>query len=81
MFLGKITVTPDVSGWISANVGYINKFQKGDFLGFLQYFRQHCFICRPSDSTVLEGAGIAISALAVRSSNHRVHIFLEMKQG
>jgi hypothetical protein len=39
------------------------------------YCIQHCFICRPSDSTVSEDAGIdprtvATSALAVRRSNH-----------
>jgi hypothetical protein len=36
---------------------------------------QHCFICRPSDSTVTEDAGIeprvvANTVLAVRRSNH-----------
>jgi hypothetical protein len=41
--------------------------------GFFQYFIQHCFICRPSDSTMPENAGIeprivATSALAVRRS-------------
>ncbi len=39
------------------------------------YCIQHCFICRPSDSTVSEDTGIkprtvATSALAVRRSNH-----------
>jgi hypothetical protein len=39
------------------------------------YFIQHCFICRPSDSTVSEDAGIepntvATSALAVRRSSY-----------
>ncbi len=39
------------------------------------YFIQHCFICRPSDSTVSEDAGIeprtvATSALGVRRSSH-----------
>jgi hypothetical protein len=39
------------------------------------YDTQHCFICRPSDSTVSEDAGIeprtvATTALAVRGSNH-----------
>jgi hypothetical protein len=24
----------------------------GDFIGFFQYCIQHCFVCRPSDSTV-----------------------------
>jgi hypothetical protein len=51
---------------------------KGDFFGFFSFFMydiQHCFICRPSDSTVSEDAGIetrtvATTALAVRHSNH-----------
>jgi hypothetical protein len=39
------------------------------------YYIQHCFICRPSDSTVRTDAGIeprtvATGALAVRRSNH-----------
>jgi hypothetical protein len=39
------------------------------------YCIQHCFICRPTDSTVSEDAGIeprtvATSALSVRRSNH-----------
>ncbi len=40
------------------------------------YFIQRCFICRPSDSTVSEDAGIdeprtvATSALAVGRPNH-----------
>jgi hypothetical protein len=49
-------------------------FFLGDFL-FFSYCIQHCFICRPSDSTVPTDAGIeprtvATSALAVRRSNH-----------
>jgi hypothetical protein len=45
-----------------------SKALKGDFLDF--YDIQHCFICRPSDSTVSEDAGIeprtvANTALAV----------------
>jgi hypothetical protein len=46
------------------------------FLDFVcMYFIQHCFTCRPSDSTVSEDAGIeprtvATSALAVRRSRH-----------
>jgi hypothetical protein len=54
----------------------------GVFL-FLSYNIQHCFICRPSDSTVLTDAGIeprtvATAALAVRRSNHKAksHPFL-----
>jgi hypothetical protein len=42
---------------------------------YIRYDIQHCFICRPSDSTVSEDAGIeprtvATTALAVRRSNH-----------
>ncbi len=42
---------------------------------FFMYFIQHCVVCRPSDSTVSEDAGIeprtvATSALAVRRFNH-----------
>ncbi len=54
-------------------------FIKDNFLGFFlfMYDIQHCFICRPSDSTVSEAAGIqlrtvATTALAVRRSNHSV---------
>jgi hypothetical protein len=48
----------------------------GDFYLFFSYNIQHCFICRPSDSTVPTDAGIeprtvATSALAVRCSNHQ----------
>ncbi len=51
----------------------------GDFL-FFSYYIQHCFICRPSDSTVPRDAGIeprtvATGALTVRRSNHyRLHL-------
>jgi hypothetical protein len=46
----------------------------GTFFWVFMYVIQHCFICRPSDSTVSEDAGIelktvATSALAVRCSN------------
>ncbi len=49
-------------------------FGGGTFL-FFSYYIQHCFIFRPSDSTVPTDAGIeprtvATSALAVRRSNH-----------
>ncbi len=51
------------------------KIKGGYFLGFFSYCIQHCFICRPSDSTVPTNAGIeprtvAIVAFAVRRSNH-----------
>jgi hypothetical protein len=43
--------------------------------GFFKYVIQHCFICRPSDSTVSEDAGIepgtvATLVLTARRSNH-----------
>jgi hypothetical protein len=42
---------------------------------FFSYYNLHCFICRPSDSTVPTDAGIeartvATGALAVGRSNH-----------
>ncbi len=47
----------------------------GFFILFFMYFSKHCFICRPTDSTVSEDAGIeprtvATSALIVRRSSH-----------
>jgi hypothetical protein len=47
----------------------------GGFFLFFAYNIQHCFICRPSDSTVPTDARIkprtvATGALAVRRSNH-----------
>jgi hypothetical protein len=54
---------------------FFSIFFWGIFLFFFSYCIQHCFICRPSDSTVPTDAGIeprtaAIGALAVRRSNH-----------
>jgi hypothetical protein len=37
---------------------------KEGFLIFFMYVIQHCFICRPSDSTVLEVAGIETKTAA-----------------
>ena len=61
-------------------------FVKGGFLGFFMYCIQHCFICRLSDSTVSEDAGIepstvATLALAARRSNHsaRSHPLLTLQ--
>jgi hypothetical protein len=56
----------------------LHTFFKGDFFGFFLYFMyyiQHSFICRPSNSTVSEDAGIelwtvATTTLAVRRCNH-----------
>ncbi len=40
---------------------------RGDFLDFFfMYVVQHCFICRPSDSTVSEDAGIEPRAVRRR---------------
>jgi hypothetical protein len=47
-------------------------FFKGDFFNFFQYFIQHCFICRPSDFTVSEDAGIGprtVATLALAKSH------------
>jgi hypothetical protein len=51
------------------------KYFFGGFFFFFSYYIQHCFICRPSDSTVSTDAGIeprtvATGALTVRRSNH-----------
>jgi hypothetical protein len=57
-------------------LAYVYGFYSIGWKVFLfMYHNQHCFICRPSDSTVSEDAGIeprtvATSALAVRRSNH-----------
>ncbi len=56
----------------------MNESVRGDYkrgIFFSVYCIQHCFFCRPSDSTVSEDAGIeprtvATSALAERRSNH-----------
>ncbi len=58
----------------------------GNFWGFsssFMYVTQHCFIYRPSDSTVSEDAGIelrtvATLALTARRSNHsaRSHLWM-----
>jgi hypothetical protein len=50
-------------------------FLWGGIFSFCSYNIQHCFICRPPDSTVPTDAGIeprtvASGALAVRRSNH-----------
>jgi hypothetical protein len=55
------------------NLCLCNFFIRG-FFRFVHFFIQHCFICRPSESTVSEDAEIeprtvATTALAVRHSN------------
>ncbi len=54
---------------------FVKIFFGGIFSLFFPYVIQHCFICRPSDSTVPTDAGIeprtvATGALAVRRSKH-----------
>jgi hypothetical protein len=85
-YLGRYTVNQFVNedtnvvflrhDWLWAQI-YISK---GGFFLFM-YDIQHCFICRPSDSTVSEDAGIeprtvATLALAVRSSRSVDLIYL-----
>ncbi len=71
--INRFTVTPNHPPFRlpSADI------KQGDLFGFFfsLYCFQHCFICRPSDSTVSEDTGIeprtvAPSALAVRRSNN-----------
>jgi hypothetical protein len=46
-------------------------FGGGGFLDFFpMYCVQHCFICRPSDSTVSEDAGMELLPWQSESSNH-----------
>ncbi len=59
-------------------------YKQGEFFSFFcMYFIQHCFICRPSDSTVPEDPGIeprtvATFALAVKRSNHAAISLMSM---
>jgi len=55
--------------------GYFVIVQMGIILDFVMYVIQHCFICRPSNSTVSEDAGIeprgvATLALTASRSSH-----------
>ncbi len=59
---------------VEMNIFFFKYFFGGFFL-FFSYYIQHCFICRPSDSTVptdaeIEPRTVATGALAVRRSNH-----------
>jgi hypothetical protein len=62
------------------NQGGGNQFLTGGFSDFFMYvLSSTCFICRPSDSTVSEDAGIepmtfSTSALAVRRSSYSAHL-------
>ncbi len=82
------TICPPYTGTGIHIHSYISHiiFFKYIFLGrffsfFCSYNIQHCFICRPSDSTVPTDAGIeprtvATCALAVRRSNHSFFILM-----
>ncbi len=61
------------------NISYGYNIRENDYQNWIffliMYDIQHCFICRPSDTTVSEDAGIeprtiATTALPVRRSNH-----------
>ncbi len=55
---------------------------KGDFffLFFFMYNIQHCFTCRPSDSTVSEDAGIEPRTVATRRSSHSARSYPQLGQ-
>jgi hypothetical protein len=56
--------------WGSFKLDSFTRFNlTGGFFGFKMYFVQHCFICRPSDFTVSEDAGIEPRLLRLRSIN------------
>ncbi len=82
---GQVEITQDqlvkqrlqylVQAYLLINFFFFFKYFLGDFFIFFSYYIQHCFICRPSDSTVPTDAGIeprtvATGALAIRRSNH-----------
>jgi hypothetical protein len=68
-------ILPSLVGSLGSSCRY-KRFKQGDYLNFFSmHCKQHRFICRPSDSTVSEDAGVelrtgATSALEVRRSNH-----------
>ncbi len=50
------------------NVRPLKKNQRRTFYYFFMYVTQLCFICRPSDSSVSEDAGIELRPLALTAS-------------
>ncbi len=71
----------ETSGWRDRYRYHSANSLKRDFWGFLKYFIQHCFICRHSDSTVSEDAGIAprtVTTLALTFRYSRVTIQLDL---
>jgi hypothetical protein len=55
---------------LQSKIRHKSCFFKGDFFGFLlfMYDIQHCFICRPSDSTVSEDALYAYYENALKNA-------------
>ncbi len=54
---------------------FLNIFVRGNFC-FCKYLIQHCFVCRPSDSTVSEDAGIeprTVATWALTTLGYRSH--------
>jgi hypothetical protein len=48
---------------------FFNIFFGGIFFSFVRYNIQHCFICRPSDSTVQTDAGTEPRTVAIGKRN------------
>ncbi len=53
-------------------------FKQGDFFYFPMYCIQHCFICRPSDSTVSEDAGIDYCDFGIGSQSDALTTRLDL---
>jgi hypothetical protein len=62
---------PSFVGSLGSSCRY-KRFKQGHYLNFFYALYQHCFICRPSDSTVSkdEPRTVATSELSLRCSNH-----------
>ncbi len=69
-----------------AGSGGVIRKKQGDFLNLFMYCIQHCFLCRPSDFTLSEDAGIeprtvVTSSWAVLSSNHSARSRMRSSRG
>ncbi len=74
-FMAISSINHKLGSYYYRKIPHISYVKGGFFLFFYVRYIQHCFICRPSDSTVSEDAGIeprtvATTALAVRRSYH-----------
>ncbi len=58
-----LEIWPNMRGWSDPSAWSERICGMEDFLGLI-FFIQHCFFCRPSDSTVSEDVGIKASAVA-----------------